>query len=117
MPLQRQHAVVHVARLVLDHVAQQFLQQRFAGGLVHHAERAERESLDHDLHAEELHVPARVAHQRVHDREQVVVDLVQLAELGLQVAQEHLQVACLVHDLRRAVELAVHPAHALGHLR
>ena len=55
-------------------------------------------------------------HQRVDDREEVVVDLVELAELGLEVAQEDLDVAGLVHDLRGAVELAVEPVHRLGDL-
>jgi hypothetical protein len=76
----------------------------------------ERQALDHDLHAEELHVPAAVGHQRVDDDEQVVVDLVELLELGVEVAVEHLDVAGLVDHLGRAVELAVEELHRLGDL-
>ena len=59
--LQREHAERDVARLVAHHVAEQLLQQRLGGDLVHHAEGGEREALDHDLHAEVRDVPARVA--------------------------------------------------------
>ncbi|NJK83134.1 MAG: hypothetical protein HC912_04240 [Saprospiraceae bacterium] len=51
-------------------------------------EGAEGEALHHDLHPQELHVPATVAHQRVDDHEQVVIDLVQPAELLLEIAIE-----------------------------
>ena len=58
--LQREHAERDVTRFVAHHVAQQLLEQRLGGHLVHEAERGEREALDHDLHAEVRHVPAAV---------------------------------------------------------
>jgi len=39
-----------------------------------HAERGEGEPFDHDLHAEELHVPARVFEDEVEQRLQVDAD-------------------------------------------
>ena len=65
--LQRQHAERDVARLVAHHVAEQLLEQRLGRDLVHHAERGEREALDHDLHAEVRDVPARVGEDVVED--------------------------------------------------
>ena len=56
-------------------------------------------------------------HERVDDDEEVVVDLVELVQLRVEVAVEDLDVAALVHHLRRAVELAVEELHGLGDLR
>ena len=106
-----------VPRLVLDDLLQELPEERLFVHLVDRPERAERKPLDHDLHAEELHVPARVAHERVDDDEEVVVDLVELAELLVDVAVEHLHVPPFVHHLRRAVELPVEELHRLGDLR
>jgi hypothetical protein len=50
-----------VAGLVAHHVAQQLLEQRLGGHLLHEAERGQRQALDHDLHAQVGHVPAGVA--------------------------------------------------------
>ena len=58
--LQREHAERDVTGLVAHHVAQQLLEQRLGRHLVQEPERGEREALDHDLHAEVGHVPARV---------------------------------------------------------
>ena len=84
---------------------------------VHHAERGEREALDHDLHAEVRDVPARVGEDVVEDALQVLVDAVLLAELLVEVAREHLDVARLVHHLRRRVVLGVDPRHGLDDAR
>ena len=59
-PCSDEHAEGDVAGLVAHHVAQQLLEQRLGGHLVHEAERGEGEALDHDLHAEVGHVPAAV---------------------------------------------------------
>jgi hypothetical protein len=91
---------VDVAGLVGDDVLEELAQERLAAGLAHDAEGAEGEALDHDLHAEELEVPAAVGHEGVDQGEQVVVDGVQLAELLVDVAVEDLDVAALVDDLR-----------------
>src|SRR6266480_1261403 len=58
--LQRENAERHVTRLVGHHVAQQLLEERLRRELVDEPEGSERESLDHDLHAEVRHVPAAV---------------------------------------------------------
>ena len=105
-----------MAGLVLNDHLQELAQQRLAGDPIEHAEGPEREALDHDLHAEEFHVPAAVAHQRVDDHEQVVVDLVEPTELLIEVAMEGLDVPAFVHHLGRAVELAVEELHGLGDL-
>ena len=106
-----------VARLVADHVGEELLEQRFPGVGAEEAERAQRQALDHDLHAEELEVPAAVAHQRVDHHVEVVVDLVELLQLAGQVGVEGLHVPALVHHLRAAVELGVEPGDRLGDLR
>ncbi len=116
MVAKSEHTVVHVPRLVLNHHLEELLEHRLLGHLIERSEGAERQALDHDLHAEELHVPARVLNQRVDDDEQVVVDLVELVELRIEVAMEHLDVAAFVDNLRRAVELAIEELHGLRHL-
>ena len=47
-----------------------------------HAERGEREALDHDLHAEELHVPAAVLEDHVEQRLEVRVDRIREPDLA-----------------------------------
>jgi hypothetical protein len=81
-----------------------------------HPEGAKGEALDQDLHPEELDVPAGVAHERVDDHMEVVVDLVALGELLREVAVERLEVPPLVHDLGAPVELAVEPLDRGGEL-
>ena len=85
--------------------------------LVHEAERGEREALDHDLHAEVGHVPAAVGDDVVEQQLEVRVDRVVTRELLVEVAGEHLDVAGLVHHLRRRVVLGVDPRHGLDDLR
>ncbi len=114
---EREDAVVHVTRFVLDDVLEELLEERLARDLVERAERAERQTLHHDLHAEELHVPSGVAHERIDDHEEVVVDVVELLEFGVEVAMEDLHVPRLVHHLRRAVEFPVEELHGLRDLR
>ena len=114
--LQREHAEGDVAGLVAHHVAQQLLEQRLLGHLVHEAERGQRQALDHHLHAEVGHVPAAVVDDVVEQHPQVGVDLVAAAELLVEVAGEDLDVAGLVDDLRGGVELGVVPRHGLDDL-
>ena len=114
--LQRQHAEGDVAGLVAHHVAQQLLEQRLVGELVHEAEGGEGQALDHHLHAEVGHVPAAVVDDVVEQHPQVGVDLVLAAELLVEVAGEHLDVAGLVDDLRAGVQLGVVPRHGLDDL-
>ena len=106
-----------MAGLVAHHVAQHLLQQRLLGHLVHEAERGQRETLDHHLHAEVRHVPARVVDDVVEQHPQVGVDLEPATELLVDVAVEDLDVAGLVDDLRRGVQLGVVPRHGLDDLR
>ena len=111
--LQREHTERDVARLVAHDVAQQLLEQRLGRHLVHEAERGERETLDHDLHAEVGHVPAAVGEDVVEQQLEVRVDRVVTRELLVEVLGEHLDVAGLVHHLRRGVVLGVDPRHGL----
>ena len=78
---------------------------------------AEREPLDHDLHAEVGHVPPRVLDDVVEQQPQVGVDRVVARQLLVEVPGEHLDVAGLVHHLRRRVVLGVDPRHRLDDLR
>src|SRR5690606_26990478 len=91
--------------------------QRLLRLAVERPEGTESDTLHHDLHAEELHVPAAVLHESVDDDEEIVVDLVEALELRIEVAVENLHVPSLVDDLRRAVELSVEELHRLGDLR
>ena len=109
--LQRQHAERDVARLVAHHVTQQLLQQRLGRQLVDEPEGGERETLDHDLHAEVRHVPAAVLDDVVEQQPKVRVDRIVAGQLGVEVSGEHLDVAGLVHHLRRRVVLGVDPRH------
>ena len=74
--LERQHAEGDVAGLVAHDVAQELLEQRLLGDLVHEAEGGERQALDHDLHAEVGHVPAAVVDDVVEQQAEVRVDRV-----------------------------------------
>ena len=76
---------------------------------MHEAEGGERQSLDHDLHAHVRHIPTGVAEDIVDEELQIRVDGVVTVELGVQVASEHLDVARLVHHLRRRVVLRIDP--------
>lgn len=67
---------------------------------------AARQTLDQDLHAKVGHVPTRVAEHVVEQRAQVRVDRVRRLDL-VEVAGVRLDVAGLVHDLRRRVVLRV----------
>ena len=115
--LQREDAERDVAGLVAHHVAEQLLEQRLGRHLVHEAERGERETLDHDLHAEVRHVPAGVGDDVVEEHLEVRVDRVVTRQLRVEVAGEHLDVAGLVHHLRRRVVLGVDPRDGLDDLR
>ena len=115
--LEREHTERDVARFVAHHVAEQLLEQRLGGHLVHEPERREREALDHDLHAEVGHVPAGVGDDVVEQHLEVRVDRVVTRQLRVEVPGEHLDVAGLVHHLRRRVVLGVDPRHRLDDLR
>ena len=80
------------------------------------AERRQRQALDHHLHAEVGHVPARVLDDVVEQHPQVGVDLEPAAQLLVDVAVEDLDVAGFVHRLRRGVQLGVVPRHGLDDL-
>ncbi|MEO7093524.1 MAG: hypothetical protein ABI175_09755 [Polyangiales bacterium] len=97
--LEREHAVGHVPRLVAHHVVGELLEQRLLGGLLDDAERREREPLDHDLHAEQLHVPAAVLQRHVEEALEVRAHLVAEAELLVEIAVVDLDMARLVEDL------------------
>ena len=79
--LQRQHAEGDVAGLVAHHVAEQLLEQRLGGQLVHEAEGGEGQALHHDLHAEVGHVPPAVLDDVVEQQLQVGVDRVVARQL------------------------------------
>ncbi len=104
---------MHVARFVLDHVPQELLEERLLRLLVHepNAPSARPSTM---ICMPRNFMSQRRRHDGVEDAE-VVVDLVE-PELRIEVAVEHLDVAPLVHDLRRAVELAVEELHGLGDL-
>ena len=106
-----------MAGLVAHDVTQQLLEQRLRRELVQEPERGQGEALDHHLHAEVRHVPPAVVDDVVEQHPQVGVDLEPAVELLLQVAGEDLDVARLVDDLRRGVQLGVVPRHGLGDLR
>ena len=81
------------------------------------AERRERHAFDQHLHAEVGEVPARVAQRVVEQLLQVRIDRVDEVELLVQQARVRLDVARLVDDLRRGVELGVDGRHLLHDLR
>ena len=115
--LERQHAERDVPGLVGHHVAQELLQERLLGDLVHEPEGGERQALDHDLHAHVRHVPARVADDVVDEQLQRGVDRVVAVELRVEVAREDLDVTGFVHDLGRRVVLGVDPRRRRDDLR
>ena len=78
---------------------------------VDEAEGGQGQALDHDLHAQVGHVPARVGHDVVEQQAQVGVDRVVARELLVEVLGEDLDVAGLVHDLGGGVVLGVDPRH------
>jgi hypothetical protein len=104
---QRQDAVGDVARLVAHDVGGQVAQERIRRVHADHPEGRQRQPLDHDLHAEELHVPPAVLQDHVEQGLQVRVDRVGEPDLLVQVAVVDIDVAGLVDDLGRAVELGV----------
>ena len=103
--------------LVAHHVAQQLLEQRLLRDRVEEAERSQRQTLDHHLHAEIGHVPPAVVDDVVEQHPQVSIDLEAAAELLIEVAAEHLDVAGFVDDLGACVQLGVVPRHGLDDLR
>ncbi|CAB4710282.1 unannotated protein [freshwater metagenome] len=105
-----------MAGLVAHHVAKELLEERLSGELVEEAEGCERESLHHHLHPEVRHVPATVVHDVVEEHPEVGVHLIAAAELFVDVAGEHLDVACLVDHLSGGVQLRVVPRNGLGDL-
>src|SRR2546426_788049 len=107
--VQGEDAEGDVSRLVPHDVVRELGQQRLLAELVHVAEGGHGEPLDHDLHAEVLHVPARVGQDLVEQRLQVPVDRVRAGELLAQIARVDLHVARLVHHLARGVELRLDP--------
>ena len=96
---------------------EELLDERLGRELVHESERGEGEALDHDLHAEIGHVPARVGDDVVEQHPQVRVDRVVPGQLRVEVPGEHLYMACLVHHLCRRVVLGVDPGNGLDDLR
>src|SRR5262245_17841215 len=86
--VERDDAEGHVPRLVADNVVEEVGQERLGARLVHEAERRHRQAFHHDLHAEVLHVPARVGEDLVEQGLQVRVDPVRSAQLLVQVARE-----------------------------
>ena len=115
--LQREDAEGDVARLVAHHVARDLLDERLVrGGEAHEPEGGKREALHHDLHAEIDHVPARVADDLIEERVQVAVHGIAHAELLGEIAAIYLDVARLVRDLVRGVELALGPRHGVDDL-
>lgn len=112
-----QHAVRDVTRLVADHVIGDRPEERLEHRVARHAERRERQALDHDLHAEQLHVPARVLEDEVEQRLQVRAYRIGEADLLAEVPVKDLDVTPLVDDLRRRVQLGAYVRHGVHELR
>jgi hypothetical protein len=111
--LQRQDAEGHVPGLVGHDVAQQLLEQRLLGEHVHEAEGGQRQTFDHDLHAQVGDVPAGVRDYVVEQHPQMGVDRILARHLLVQVPAKHLDVAGLVHHLGGGVVLGVDPRNGL----
>src|SRR5436309_14690185 len=86
---EREHAEGHVARLVLHHVAHELLQERFLRDLEHVPEGGHGQTLDDDLHAEVLEVPAAVGDGGVEELLQVLVDRPLPLELVAQILRKY----------------------------
>ena len=115
--LQGEHPVVDVPGFVADDQREELAEERLVGGAAQESEGAQRQALDHDLHAEELHVPAAIGHEGIDHDVEVLIDLVELVELLRQVGVEDLHVPAFVDHLRAPEELGVEPGHRLGDLR
>jgi hypothetical protein len=96
-----------VTGFVLHHVRIDRARQRIRRVVANEAERGQREPLDQHLHREVGHVPAAVAERVLQQRLQVDVQGIHEVELLVEIPAEHLDVAGLVDDLRRRVELRV----------
>ena len=107
----------HVARLVLHDVGIDRSRERVLRLIADGGEGGERQALDQDLHAEVGHVPARVAEDVVQEALERRGDGVGELELVVQEPLVRLDVARLVHHLRRGVELRVDARHLLHDLR
>ena len=105
-----------MAGLVGHDVAGDLLEQRIGLNLVLEPEGGQRQTLDHDLHAEVGHVPARVGQDVVEQLPQVDVDRELARQLLAQVLGVDLDVARLVHDLGGGVVLGVDPRHRVDDL-
>ena len=97
----------HVAGLVAGHQVHHILQHRVGGGFAGGVEGGQGQALDHDLHADELHVPAGIGENLVDDALQVGIDRVHHADALLQVLVEYLDVPRLVKGLGTGVQLGV----------
>jgi hypothetical protein len=91
--------------------------ERFRSHVADEPERRECETFDEHLHPEVRHIPAAVTDDVVEQALQVLVERVDKPELLMQLAAVHLDVACLVDDLRCGIELRVHVRHRLDDLR
>jgi hypothetical protein len=98
------------ARLVLRDVREELAEERAPGGGLHVEERAEGEPLEDDLHANHLRLPVGRLHDVEEERLEDRLDRVDPVELA-DVPAEDLDVARLVHRLRRDVELRLVVRH------
>ena len=111
--LEAQNTEGHVTGFVAHDVAEHLLQQRLLGEVVHEAERRQRQTLDHDLHAQVGHVPVGVVDDVVEQQPQVRVHRVTTVELFVEIPGEGLDVAGLVDGLLSGVVLGVDPRNGL----
>src|SRR4029453_11377970 len=101
------HAEGHVPGFVADHEIQELGKDRMVRLRTRRMKRRERESLEYDLHADELEIPSFVREYLVEQILEPAVHGVAETRLRLQIAVEHFDVARFVECLRRGVELRV----------
>ena len=114
---QRDAAKRHVARFVLHHIGVHCGGERMLCGIADALKRRQREALDQHLHAQIRHVPAAVGEHILEQRFQTRRDRVDQIEFFVQQARIHLDMARLVHRLRRRIKLGLdvgHHMHQLG---
>ena len=105
-----------MARLVPGDQVDEVFQHRIRGGFPRGVEGGQGQSLDDQLHADELQVPARVGEDLVEDALEAEVDGVHQADALLDVLVERFHMAGLVESLGGGVQLGVEGGGAGGQL-
>ena len=101
------HAERHVARFVTGHEVNDILQHRVGSCLTRCIEGRQRQTLDHDLHADKFQVPSWVRENFVDDAIEMSVNRIHQSDTLLDVLIKDLNVSGLVKRLRCRIQLRI----------